>query len=110
MASLKGKCGWTDRHGKVEYSTRAFNRKVDQRFGEREEDSEAQIQGQFCCLLAGWSSLGLGLLTCLVHPSASTESCYVPGPAPTAGKALMARTAPALMELNSWWVSQTRNR
>lgn len=26
----KGKCGWTDRHGKVEYRTRLFNRKAGQ--------------------------------------------------------------------------------
>lgn len=48
-------------------------------------EPEAQIQGQFCCLLAEWSSLGLGLFTCLVDPSASTESYYVLGPSPSTG-------------------------
>ena len=55
-----------------------------------------RFKASFAACFLGGFLLGLGLLTCLVNPSASTESCYVSGSASTAREAVMARTVPAL--------------
>lgn len=92
----KGKCGWTERHGKVEYRTRLFNRKAGQSLRGKKKIRRLRFKASFAACFLGGFLLGLGLLTCLVNPSASTESCYVSGSASTAREAVMARTVPAL--------------
>lgn len=78
MALLKGKCGWTDRHGKVEYSTRAFNRKVDQSLWGKGRGFEGpRLKASFAaCLLGGlpWAS-GFSPALSIPQPPLSPAMC-----------------------------------